>query len=326
MKKLIVILSLLLALACVLVACDSARSITKSEIVNGELVITYSDGTSENLGKVVGDDGEKGEKGDKGDTATDDNPQGLDFYPLSDGTYAVGAGRARYLEEIIIPATYNGKAVTQIAGNGFNGCSLKKITIPNSIIRCGNAAFLNSAVEAVYITDLEAWCRIEFVNNTCGAKNLYLNETLVTDLIIPNTITQIKNNAFSEFTCLESVVIPNSVTSISGDAFARCTSLKTVTISNGVTDIGGSAFSYCRALTSVTIPDSVTSIDNFAFYGCDSLVSAAFETSEGWVVKSQYGPYNEVALPSADLADPAVAARYLSSTYSCDYAWSRVEE
>lgn len=33
---------------------------------NGELVVTYGDGTTENLGKVVG---EKGDKGDPGDPA-----------------------------------------------------------------------------------------------------------------------------------------------------------------------------------------------------------------------------------------------------------------
>ena len=52
MKNLISMLILLLALVCALAACDTepARSITKSEIVNGELVLTYSDGTTENLG------------------------------------------------------------------------------------------------------------------------------------------------------------------------------------------------------------------------------------------------------------------------------------
>ena len=36
---------------------------------NGELVVTYGDGTTENLGKVVGEKGDKGDKGDPGDPA-----------------------------------------------------------------------------------------------------------------------------------------------------------------------------------------------------------------------------------------------------------------
>ncbi len=47
----------------------------------------------------------KGEKGDKGDSASDENPQGLDFFLKDDGTYAVGIGNALYLTKIQIPAT-----------------------------------------------------------------------------------------------------------------------------------------------------------------------------------------------------------------------------
>ena len=35
---------------------------------DGELIVNYGDGTSENLGKVVGDKGDKGDKGDPGET------------------------------------------------------------------------------------------------------------------------------------------------------------------------------------------------------------------------------------------------------------------
>ncbi len=40
-------------------------------IINGELIITYSDGTVQNLGNVKGDTGPQGEKGDKGDAGKD---------------------------------------------------------------------------------------------------------------------------------------------------------------------------------------------------------------------------------------------------------------
>ena len=103
MKKVFAVFAVLLALVCMLAACGRARSITKSEIVNGELVLTYSDGTTENLGKVVGVKGEKGDQGEKGDAGSssapdDENPQRLDFYPLPDGTYGVKAGKSFYLE------------------------------------------------------------------------------------------------------------------------------------------------------------------------------------------------------------------------------------
>ena len=71
----------------------------------------------------------KGEDG-KDESAIDENPQGRDFYIKDDGTYAVAVGNAKYLSEIVIPATYKGKAVTEIAYNGFSSNSkLKTITI-----------------------------------------------------------------------------------------------------------------------------------------------------------------------------------------------------
>ena len=48
-----------------------------------------------------------------------------------DNTYAVGGGTTMYLEEIVIPETYNGKEVSTISLKAFeNFANLKKITIP----------------------------------------------------------------------------------------------------------------------------------------------------------------------------------------------------
>ena len=66
----------------------------------------------------------------------------LDFYPLPDGTYGVKCGKAQYLSEIVIPSTYNGKAVTSILPEGFAYCvNLTSITIPNSVTSIGDYAF-----------------------------------------------------------------------------------------------------------------------------------------------------------------------------------------
>ena len=44
----------------------------------------------------------------------------------------------------------------------------------------------------------------------------------------------------------EEVVIPEGVTSIGDDAFADCSSLRSVTIPDSVTYIGAGAFSFCK--------------------------------------------------------------------------------
>jgi len=142
-----------------------------------------------------------------------------------------------------------------------------------------------SSLTSVYYTgDIASWCAIDFYNSTsvfynstsnplCNGAELYIGGTLVTELIIPDSVTRIYDNAFYNCESLTSVVIPDSVTSIGDWAFRSCSSLTSVVIGNSVTSIGGKAFEGCSSLTSVVIPDSVTSISWNAFYGCSSLTS-----------------------------------------------------
>lgn len=63
------------------------------------------------------------------------------------------------------------------------------------------------------------------------------------------------------------LIIPDNVTSIANNAFQGCISLESVIISNSVTSIGVLAFAGCTSLTSITIPNTVTSISETAFQG-----------------------------------------------------------
>ncbi len=68
----------------------------------------------------------------------------------------------------------------------------------------------------------------------CYAKNLYLNDKLVTNLVIPEGIMSIGIYVFRGCTGLTSIEIPNSVTSISSSAFSGCTGLTSIEISNSI--------------------------------------------------------------------------------------------
>ena len=174
-------------------------------------------------------------------------------------------------------------SVVRIGTYVFYGCSnLSKVTFGNVLQSIGSMAFYGcDSLMSVDITDLTVWCNVSFpdfyANPLYYAHNLYVNGELLTD-----------------------AVIPNSVTSIGSYVFSNCDCLTSIKISSGVTSIGHDTFQGCSSLTSITIPDSVTSIGSSAFYDCSNLKSITFEgtvaqwnaISKGSSWDSRTGKYN----------------------------------
>ena len=135
------------------------------------------------------------------------------------------------------------KSVTEIGDRAFEDCSsLTSISIPNSVTEIGDGAFTG-----------------------CSSLRNFSNKFASADgrcLIIDGELTAFAGAGLSNYT------IPNSVTEIGNEAFANCSLLTSVTIPNSVTEIRFMAFADCSSLTSITIPNSVTKIDDYAFAGC----------------------------------------------------------
>ncbi len=228
------------------------------------------------------------------DETVEENTYGLDFYIRDDGTYAVAAGNAAELSNIVIPSTYKGKAITKVVSNAFNGCSsLKSIVVPDSVNEIGIDAFKNcSSLTSItlpfigasrtannyydqvfgYIfgyTIIDNSYGIPGTTRQIGNYYYYIPKSLNT-VIINGSETKIPDNAFTNCSSLTSVFLENGVTSIGVYAFRNCSKITSITISQSLTNIYNYAFDYCTSLTSITIPDSVTRIGD-AFYGCNNI-------------------------------------------------------
>lgn len=203
--------------------------------------------------------------------------------------------------DLIIPETLslNDKTfkVTSIKHGVFQRCPITSISIPPTLKFIGNDAFAFCSsydLTKVFITDLSAWCNIDFEDNPLlVAGHLYLNGEEITELEIPGDITEIKANTFIGFIAMTELTIPETVMSIGAKAFAYCRGLKTLTIpdsvkeigegafiesglvtvdtGNGVETLGRTVFESCKSLTQITLGESLNEIGEAAFRSCGYL-------------------------------------------------------
>lgn len=148
------------------------------------------------------------------------------------------------------------EGITNINDSAFSKCSsLETVTVPGTAAIINSDAFIYTSVKTVRISNLAKWMDINFANSAANPLSqgaaLILNGKTVSDLELPENVTQLKSYTFSGCTSITRLTIPESISSIGRCAFFNCTSLKEVEIPASVNVIRGMAFYCCKSLTDV---------------------------------------------------------------------------
>jgi hypothetical protein len=210
------------------------------------------------------------------------------------------------LEEVVIP-----NSVTRIAADAFAGCSkLRRIHIQDGVSKIWDKIFCG-CVSLEEITIPDSVTEIGDYALSMYSEDGWPQESKLTSIVVPVSVTTIGEGAFSGNLSLKSVVLPKAITEIPDKCFCDCPSVVRIEIPDGVRRIGreafgpgpdqlwdaenyalkevqlpsglekieSEAFSCCKNLESINIPDSVTEIGDYAFSGCGKLTSIVVPAS-----------------------------------------------
>lgn len=195
-----------------------------------------------------------------------------DSYVIPESVVNIGQRafeNCRSLENIILP-----NSLINIGWGAFISCSsLRKIILPNSLTNIEAALFVN----CLNLESIE--CNNNYLKSIDGVLFSASYKTLIcyapkkegASYIIPTSVLDIDNRAFSDCKSLENITFPDSLIDIGSYAFSGCNLLENIILPNSLIRIGEGAFGHCKSLQNIELPNSLTKIEKSAFVCCASL-------------------------------------------------------
>ena len=191
------------------------------------------------------------------------------------------------LRTVTIPAT-----VTSIGSYAFNMSGIESFRIPDAVETIGTAAFGNELVDEDSGLPFLQWISVSpFNKHYCSLDGVlyksnggapacllcYPPANEAKRFMLPLTVTEIGEMAFSVAWQLERITLHNDVTAIGKNAFQYCVGLKSIRMPLTMSgEIPEYAFFYCVALTDINLPDGIESIGESAFRECYNLERVVF--------------------------------------------------
>ncbi len=182
---------------------------------------------------------------------------------------------ARTNENYIVPA--NVKTINNFAFE--NNTKLKNITLPASLTTIQGVIF-NNCTSLLNIN-------VENDNNNFSSSNgILFNKTK--NILIKYPAAKTENN----------FIIPNSVREIKNKAFSNCSNLNTVALPNGMTNINDVYFVSCNLLNTIVLSESISTIECDFSSSCNitKIVSYITNVATVKVLNNALANYNSATL------------------------------
>lgn len=182
---------------------------------------------------------------------------------FSDDRTALISCPTSYDGELVVPGT-----VDTIRSGAFKDCKqLKSLVLPRSLVSVESGAFTDSCTslhDIQYQGTLKEWLALNWNAVLNCWHRLHIDGTVLTDVVIPDGITTVRNLAFY-YSTVKKVVFGSDVIKLGDSCFNKTDLAGDLVIPEGVVHLGNNCFLSCQKLTSITIPASVSHIGSNAF-------------------------------------------------------------
>ena len=211
--------------------------------------------------------------------------------------------------------------ITSICEGCFWGCSIEKVTLPESLISIGLAAFENCKKIKNYSVNKnnKYFCNDDYgvlfnkdktklilypVGNSRSEYNIpnsvktigeyaFCYNKNIKKISFPSDVTKIESGAFGYCINISNIKLPANLTTLGEHVFSGCSKLEEISIPEKVTKIGVCVFFGCENLKLITLGKNINAIEKAAFYGCTKLATVYYAGSSSQWKKINIGDYNE---------------------------------
>ena len=200
----------------------------------------------------------------------------LSYFELNEGLTHIGQEAfkdVRFNCDIRFPST-----LTYIDEYAFSDITARRLYINANIQTIENAAFFRPLLDEIHIESWENWFNIDFgasrySNPMCCGAPIYVNGVLLEDVVIPESVTELKANVLASCSATGTLIFNSHITfdNISVDALKNMYNITNIQFNNVMTYIPSNIFDSYDSLTNLYLPDNIVLVESNAFtHGYDS--------------------------------------------------------